>query len=102
MLSAMLIVGSFFNRSVSFLTNPQCVAGQGIIIPQVLLGAGRHVPDVPQHDYPQAMKLNFVTQPMYLFAICLMKLSVGCFLLRVAVKPFYRRTIISIMGQLAH
>lgn len=45
-----------------------------------------------------AFKLNFISQPIYLFAICLVKLSIGFFLLRIAVKPFYRRLIIGIMS----
>jgi tellurite resistance protein TehA-like permease len=46
------------------------------------------------------MKLNFVSQPLYLFAICFVKLSIGFFLLRIAVHRFYRRLIIGIMGML--
>jgi hypothetical protein len=47
------------------------------------------------------MKLNFLSQPVYLFAICFLKLSVGFFLLRIAVKPVYKRIIIGIMGETA-
>lgn len=46
------------------------------------------------------MKLNFITQPIYLAGICMVKISVGFFLLRIAVRPMFRRLIISIMGQL--
>jgi hypothetical protein len=45
------------------------------------------------------MKLNFITQPIYLFATCFLKLSIGFFLLRIAVKAFYKRLIIGIMGE---
>lgn len=45
------------------------------------------------------MKLNFISQPIYLLAICFVKISVGFFLLRIAVRPFFRRLIIGIMGQ---
>jgi hypothetical protein len=49
--------------------------------------------------FQTSFKLNFVTQPMYLWAICLTKISVGFFLLRIANRPFYRRLIISIMSK---
>lgn len=42
-------------------------------------------------------KLNFITQPIYLIEICVVKLSVGFFLLRIATTSFYRRTIQAIM-----
>lgn len=76
----------------------QVVLGQCIIIPEVLYGAGRHIQDIPEDDFMKAFRLNFVTQPIYLWAICLLKLSIGFFLLRIAVKPIYRRTIIGVMG----
>jgi hypothetical protein len=81
------------------LTTAQCIAGQCIIIPQVYYGAGRHIEYIEIPDFQTSFKLNFVTQPLYLFAICLTKISVGFFLLRIAVQPFYRRLIISIMGK---
>ncbi|KAF2192261.1 hypothetical protein K469DRAFT_553143 [Zopfia rhizophila CBS 207.26] len=74
-----------------------CVAGQAIIIPQVHFGAGRHINHIPPKDFQTAFKLNFISQPIYLIAISFVKLSIGFFLLRVAVTPFYRRTIISVM-----
>ncbi|KAH7349086.1 hypothetical protein BKA66DRAFT_477026 [Pyrenochaeta sp. MPI-SDFR-AT-0127] len=74
-----------------------CVAGQIVIIPQVRLGAGKHLDQIPPDEFQQAFKLNFVTQPLYLFAIMLIKESIGFFLLRIAITPFYRRTIISVM-----
>ncbi|KAH6638847.1 hypothetical protein C7974DRAFT_304331 [Boeremia exigua] len=74
-----------------------CVAGQVIIVPEVYYGAGRHVGDIDPEDFAIGYKLNFITQPIYLFAICLVKISVGFFLLRIAVHTFYRRIIIGIM-----
>lgn len=44
------------------------------------------------------MKLNFISQPLYLFAICFVKLSVGFSLLRIASTQVYRNLIIGIMG----
>ncbi|KAJ4309930.1 hypothetical protein N0V94_008699 [Neodidymelliopsis sp. IMI 364377] len=75
-----------------------CIIGQIIIIPEVYLGAGRHKQFIDPKDFANGYKLNFITQPLYLFAICLVKISVGFFLLRVAVAKFYRHTIIGIMA----
>lgn len=74
--------------------------GQGLIIPEVRYGAGKHIEYIDPADFGNGLKLNFITQPLYLFAICFVKLSVGFFLLRIAVEPFYRRLIISIMSEL--
>lgn len=74
-----------------------CIAGQLIIIPEVRFGAGRHIDQIDPKDFQQAFKLNYVTQPIYLWGICLVKLSIGAFLLRVAVIPVYRRIILSVM-----
>lgn len=79
------------------LTTGKCIAGQCIIIPQVYYGAGRHIEYIEIHEFQNSFRLNFVTQPLYLFAICLTKLSVGFFLLRIAVQPFYKKLIIGIM-----
>ncbi|KAF2270940.1 hypothetical protein CC78DRAFT_610986 [Lojkania enalia] len=73
------------------------IAGVGVIIPEVQLGAGRHIQHISPEDFMEAYKLNYVTQPIFLFAICIVKESIGFFLLRVAVTPFYRRLIIGIM-----
>ena len=81
------------------LTSLQCVVGQGIIIPEVKFGAGRHKPFIDESDFANGFMLNFISQPFYLFAICLVKVSIGFFLLRVAVRKLYRRIIIGIMGQ---
>ncbi|KAF1975454.1 hypothetical protein BU23DRAFT_458233 [Bimuria novae-zelandiae CBS 107.79] len=75
-----------------------CITGACIVIPQVRLGAGRHVGNIPPKDFQIAFKLNFVTQPIYLIAICVVKLSVGFFLLRIAILPLYRRAIQGIMA----
>ncbi|KAL6710095.1 hypothetical protein ACN47E_009886 [Coniothyrium glycines] len=78
-----------------------CIAGQIVIIPQVHYGAGRHIEYIEPTDFMNALKLNFISQPIYLFAIALVKISVGFFLLRIAVQPFYRRLIIGIMAFMA-
>ena len=77
----------------------KCIAGQCVVVPQVLYGAGRHIEYIPPADFQMAMKLNFISQPIYLAGICMVKISVGFFLLRIAVRPMFRRLIIGIMGQ---
>lgn len=76
-------------------------AGQGIIVPEVSYGAGRHIGDVPADEYMIGMKLNFITQPIFLIAICVVKLAVGSSLLRIASTKFYKYLILSIMGFMA-
>ncbi|KZM28652.1 uncharacterized protein EKO05_0010129 [Ascochyta rabiei] len=78
-----------------------CIVGQIIIIPEVHLGAGRHKEYIDASDFANGFKLNFITQILYLFAICLVKLSVGFFLLRIAVTRVYRRIIIGVMAFMA-
>lgn len=72
-------------------------AGQGVIFAQVAHGAGRHKGDVDPAVYMIGMKLNFISQPIFLIAICVVKLSVGCALLRISSTKFYRTLILSIM-----
>lgn len=76
-------------------------AGQGIIISEVKYGAGRHRGDIDDETFKIGMKLNFVTQPIFLIAICVVKLSVGSSLLRIASIKFYKYLILSIMGFMA-
>lgn len=72
-------------------------AGQGVIFGQVAHGAGQHIGDVDKYVYMTGMKLNFVSQPIFLISICIVKLSVGCALLRIASTKLYRYLILSIM-----
>ncbi|KAF1971048.1 hypothetical protein BU23DRAFT_648454 [Bimuria novae-zelandiae CBS 107.79] len=68
-----------------------------LIIREVHFGTGKHIDQIPPEGMKQAFKLNFVTQPLYLLSAMLVKESIGFFLLRIAITPFYRRTIISVM-----
>ena len=72
-------------------------AGEGVVIASVAYGAGRHIGDVDPAVFQTGMKLNFITQPIFLIAICVVKLSVGCALLRIASTKFYRWLILGIM-----
>jgi hypothetical protein len=80
----------------------QCIAGQGVIIPEVHYGAGKHLNHIPPEHISLGIKYNFITQPLYLWAICFVKQSIGFFLLRIASTAFYRRLIIGIMGMSEH
>ena len=66
-----------------------------IIIPQVQRGAGRHVQYIePKSNIVIGLHLNFITQPLCLIALCLTKVSVGLFLLRLTPSRRFRQFII--------
>ncbi|GAQ10036.1 hypothetical protein ALT_7357 [Aspergillus lentulus] len=64
-------------------------AGWAIIIPEVVYGAGRHTAYV-MDTAVKANQLNFATQGIYMWAIGLVKVSIGLFLLRFAPRRGYR------------
>ena len=65
-----------------------------VIIPEVQLGAGRHVKYIePKDNIVHGLHLNFVTQPLCLIALCLTKVSVGLFLLRLTPSKAHARVI---------
>ncbi|KAJ4352927.1 hypothetical protein N0V95_003837 [Ascochyta clinopodiicola] len=74
------------------------IVAEVVVVVEVHFGAGRHKQYIDPSDYANGYKLNFVTQFIHLFAISLVKVSVGFFLLRIAVSCIYRRIIISVMG----
>lgn len=74
-----------------------CVAGQVVIIPEVHYGAGKHINYIPPASLAKGVMYNFITQPIYVCAIAIVKISIGFFLLRVAATPFFRRAIQSVM-----
>lgn len=62
-----------------------------VLIPQVHFGAGRHEEYiVPASNITTGILLNFVSQPLCLINLCLVKLSVGLFLLRLTTSKPYR------------
>ncbi|KAK4132203.1 hypothetical protein BT67DRAFT_386262 [Trichocladium antarcticum] len=70
-----------------------------IIIPEVGYGAGRHVEYIdPPSNVIKGLHLNFITQPLCLVALCLTKVSVGLFLLRLTPSPKLRRFVIGTIG----
>ncbi|KAK0656990.1 hypothetical protein B0T16DRAFT_400662 [Cercophora newfieldiana] len=78
-----------------------CVAGEGVIWGSIVNGAGRHLGDIPPNQISKGLKLNFISQPIFLIAICVTKLAVGATLLRIASTKFYRHLIIGIMAFMA-
>lgn len=77
------------------------LAGAGVGLASCSYGAGKHLGDIPADERMMGLKLNFVSQPIYMIAICTVKLSVGASLLRIASTKFYRVLILSIMGFIA-
>ncbi|KAI1846173.1 hypothetical protein JX265_010551 [Neoarthrinium moseri] len=69
------------------------ITGFGIVVGQVMYGAGRHAAYLDPEVNKYGLMLNFVSQPIYLWAIPLVKLSVGFFLLRIAPNKLYRRIL---------
>jgi len=73
------------------------ISGEGVIWGSVANGAGQHLGDIPLQSLGAGLKLNFISQAIYLIAICVVKLTVGAMLLRIASTALYRRLIISLM-----
>lgn len=64
-----------------------------LIILQVQLGAGKHVAVIDPDDNIKGLYFNFMTQPLCLFAIALVKSSVGLLLLRLTTSKNLKRII---------
>ncbi|KAE8146930.1 hypothetical protein BDV25DRAFT_143227 [Aspergillus avenaceus] len=92
---ARMYVRIFIIRNVGFddytmlLTMALSISGWAIIIPEVIYGAGRHTVYV-QDTAVIAQHLNFATQAIYMWAIGLVKVSIGLFLLRFAPRKGYK------------
>ncbi|KAH8592454.1 hypothetical protein B0O99DRAFT_517559 [Bisporella sp. PMI_857] len=81
------------------------LVGMIIIIPEVQYGAGRHafyiLKEQGAADMILGLKLNFITQFTYVFALAFVKISIGLFLLRLVSSKPYRYLIIGLLGFLA-
>jgi len=80
------------------LTMACSIVGFALTVVQAHNGAGRHRGDVPPDIYQYGLFINFINQPMYLFAICFAKLAVGAALMRIATQKTYKYTIGAIMA----
>ncbi|RAH54756.1 integral membrane family protein [Aspergillus piperis CBS 112811] len=92
---ARMYVRVFFIRNVGpddyvmVLTMALSLGGFAVIIPEVIYGAGRHTVYV-ENTASIATHLNFATQGIYMWAIGLVKISIGLFLLRFAPRRGYK------------
>ncbi|KAI1654375.1 hypothetical protein F4813DRAFT_371585 [Daldinia decipiens] len=73
------------------------LVGMGIIIAEVHYGAGRHAAYLDPKVNRFGLKLNFATQPIYLWAISTVKVSVGFFLFRISPNVYYKRILQGVM-----
>jgi hypothetical protein len=80
------------------LTTAFSIVGFVLTVVQANNGAGRHRGDVPPDTYQYGLFVNFINQPIYLFAICFVKLAVGAALMRIANEKVYKRLIMGVMG----
>lgn len=80
------------------------ITGMCVVIPEVHYGAGRHAvyiandPNLGPSAIITGLKLNFITQPIYLCAITFVKVSIGLFLLRFAPSKGFRVFIWCMQG----
>ncbi|KAI9163138.1 integral membrane [Paramyrothecium foliicola] len=87
-----------WDDAIMIMTMAISIAGAAVALASCKYGAGKHIGDIPIEDRTIGLKLNFISQPIYLIGICTVKLSVGASLLRIASTKFYRTLILSIMG----
>ncbi|KAI8960345.1 hypothetical protein F5Y11DRAFT_330303 [Daldinia sp. FL1419] len=73
------------------------LVGMGIVIAQVHYGAGRHAAYLDPEVNRLGLKLNFISQPIYLWAIPIVKVSVGFFLIRISPSVYYKRILQGVM-----
>lgn len=66
------------------------IAGFCIVIPEVHYGAGRHFAYLQPERVSVGLKLNFITQPIYLWANTLVKISIAFSFLRIVPSTSYR------------
>ncbi|KAI1808721.1 hypothetical protein F4811DRAFT_500483 [Daldinia bambusicola] len=69
------------------------LVGMAIIVAEVHYGAGRHAAYLDADVNRFGLKLNFISQPIYMWAIPMVKCSVGFFLFRISPSLFYRRVL---------
>jgi len=69
-----------------------------LIIPETYYGAGRHLKYLEPAVATMGLKLNFATQPIFLWAVTAVKVSIAFFLMRIAPNRFYRRTLCGIIA----
>ncbi|KAG8159540.1 hypothetical protein KVR01_010177 [Diaporthe batatas] len=74
------------------------LAGMGITLGQVANGAGRHAAYLEPATIHMGLKLNYIGQVVFLWAPCMVKVSIGLFLLRVTPDLIHRKIIYGAMS----
>ncbi|KAI1371303.1 hypothetical protein F4677DRAFT_464403 [Hypoxylon crocopeplum] len=73
------------------------LSGMGVIIVEVHYGAGRHVAYLDPEVNKFGLKLNFISQPLYLVSISMVKMSIGLFLIRINSSIYYKRIVLGVI-----
>lgn len=73
------------------------LTGEGFVIAEICYGGGRHVEELGPEVYTAGLKMNTLSTPMYVVAISVVKISVGCTLMRLAGHTRWRYLIMPIM-----
>lgn len=63
---------------------------QGMVIGEIVHGAGRHEVYLSPDEFMTMKKINFVSQPFFLWTAAIVKISIGLFLRRIAPNRLYR------------
>lgn len=74
------------------------ISCQGMVIGQVAHGGGRHAIYLAASEYQTLKKINFVSQPFFLWTVALVKVSIGLFLMRMAPARGYRVVLGAAVG----
>lgn len=80
-------------RAKGILRQLVMIAQMILIILQVQLGAGQHVDAIDDEDNIKGLHLNFVTQPLCLVGLVLVKISIGILLLRLTTSKKFTKFI---------
>jgi len=71
--------------------------GFAVIIPEVLSGAGRYGPCLSPEDLQRSLMLQLITQPLYVWSILLVKVSIVFCLLRFLPSKNFSRFLWGLM-----
>jgi hypothetical protein len=66
------------------------------VILEVHHGGGHHAADLTPYQRMMSQKYQFISQPMFLWTICIIKLSIATFLLRISPPEGYRRAVLGV------
>jgi hypothetical protein len=72
----------------------------GLVIAEVIYGGGRHLAYLDPETAKMGLKLNFIFEPIYIWAITVVKISIAIFLTRITPTKFYKILLWSVTGVL--